>query len=258
MNYPTEGIFAMIKYLLAAAMFGALASSAHADVVLGGQLWANTGTTLSLDAVVPGGNQPRNIPCVICGDNQPQQQADFGYTNFKNSGNLSDAIFFSTNVSGGANPGLDTVGVPYDGSFLRAFLAANGDPNLTFSIGIDVNDTGTPQTLEAFALLNLTQHTVLAQYSLLQPGGALIPSLNNGTGFPDYTLSGFNINLGSDIQLGDQLIFYARISGANDGPDSFFLVPNAVPGPIVGAGIPGLIVGAGALLALARRRRKNA
>ena len=247
----------MKKLLLAAAMFGALASPAYAQVVLGGQTWTNTGTTLSLTPTVPGGNQPLNTPCVICGDNQPQQQADFGYTNFKNSGNLSDAIFFSTNVTGGGNPGVDTVGLPYDGSFLRAFLLANGDPNLTFAIGIDVNDTGTPQTLEAFALLNLTQHTVLAQYSLLQPGGALIPSQNNGTGFPDYTLSGFNINLGTDIQAGDQLIFYARISGANDGPDSFFLVPQQVPAPIAGAGIPGLIAACGGLVAFARRRKKQ-
>jgi len=247
----------MKKLLLAAAMFGALSAPAYAQVVLGGQTWTNTGTTLSLDAVVPGGNQPLNTPCIICGDNQPQQQADFGYTNFKNSGNLSDAIFFSTNVSGGANPGIDTVGLPYDGSFLRAFLLANGDPDLTFSIGIDVNDTGVAQTLEAFALLNLTQHTVLAQYSLLQPGGTLIPSQNNGTGFPDYTLSGFDINLGTDIQLGDQLIFYARISGANDGPDSFFLVPQQVPGPIVGAGIPGLIAACGAMIALARNRKRK-
>jgi opacity protein-like surface antigen len=246
----------MKKLLLAAAMFGALASPAYAQVVLGGQTWTNTGTTLTLDATVPGGNQPLNTPCVICGDNQPQQQADFGYTNYKNSGNISDIIFFSTNVSGGANPGFDTVGLPYDGSFLRAFLLANGDPNLQFSIGIDVNDTGTPQTLEAFALLNLTQHTVLAQYSLLQPGGALLTNANNGTGFPDYTLSGFNINLGTDIQAGDQLIFYARISGANDGPDSFFLIPQQVPGPIVGAGIPGLIAACGMMLALARRRKK--
>jgi len=242
---------------MALALCLVFSTPAYADVVLGGQLWTNTGTTLTLESTVPGGNQPLNIQCVICGDHQPQQSSTFGYTNFKNSGSLSDAIFFSTNVSGGGNPGVDTVGLPYDGSFLRAYLEANGDPNLTFSIGIDVNDTGTPQTLEAFALLNLTQHTVLAQYSLLQPGGALIPSQNNGTGFPDYTLSGFDINLGTDIQAGDQLIFYARISGANDGPDSFFLIPQAVPGPIVGAGLPGLIMACGGLLALARRRRKH-
>jgi hypothetical protein len=247
----------MRKLLLTAAALGALACPAYAQVVLGGQTWTNTGTTLSLNATVPSGNQPLNVQCVICGDNQPQQQADFGYTNFKNSGNLSDAIFFSTNVAGGGNPGVDTVGVAYDGSFLRAYLAATGDTSLNFSIGIDVNDTGTAQTLESFALLNLTQHTVLAQYSLLQPGGALIPSQNNGTGFPDYTLSGFNIDIGTDIQAGDQLIFYARISGANDGPDSFFLIPQAVPGPIVGAGIPGVLAGCLGLVGLGRWRRRR-
>jgi len=249
----------MRKAILAAAIGAACAilgaASSRADIILGGQTWTSTGTTLQLQSVVPGGNQPLNIQCVICGDNQPQQQTDFGYTNFKNTGSADSLIYFSTNVSGGGNAGFDTVGTPYDGSFLRAYLANNGDPNLTFSIGIDVNDTGQAQTLEAFALLNLTQHTVLAQYSLLQPGGALIPSQNNGTGFPDYTLSGFDINIGTDIQLGDQLIFYARISGANDGPDSFFLIPQAVPGPVVGAGVPGLLAGCFGLWGLARRRR---
>jgi hypothetical protein len=234
---------------------------AQADVTLGSQNWTATGNTLSLDAVVPGGNQPLNIQCIICGDNQPQQDATFGYTNFKNSGNLSDAIFFSTNVSGGANPGLNTVGIGYDGSFLRAFLQNLGDINLKFSVGVDVNDTGTAQILESFALLNLTQHTVLAQYSLFDPGGTPIPSVNNGTGFPDYTLSGFNINLGTDIQAGDKLIFFARISGANDGPDSFFLIPTvtaAVPGPIAGAGLPGLAALAMFGLNFWRRRRNGA
>lgn len=247
----------MRKLLFASAALLALITPAAAQVTLGGQTWTSTGNTLSLDAVVPGGNQPLNIQCIICGDNQPQQQADFGYTNFKNSGNLSDAVFFSTNVAGGANPGVDTVGLGYDGSFLRNYVLANGGGTLTFSVGIDVNDTGQAQTLESFALLNLTQHTVLAQYSLFQPGGTLIPSVNNGTGFPDYTLSGFNIDIGTDIQAGDKLIFFARISGANDGPDSFFLIPNpqAVPGPIAGAGIPGLVIACMALVGLHRRRK---
>ena len=244
-----------MRYRLAALALLALTAPASADIVIGGQNWTNTGTTLTLEAVVPGGNQPENIQCIICGDNQPQQAADFGYTNFKNSGNLSDAIFFSTNVAGGANPGLDTVGIGYDGSFLRSFLIATGG-SLEFSVGIDVNDTNVAQTLESFALLNLTQKTVLAQYSLFQPGGTLIPSQNNGTGFPDYTLSGFDINIGTDIAAGDQLIFFARISGANDGPDSFFVIP--VPGPIAGAGLPGLLAACTALWGLHRRRRNLA
>ena len=117
--------------------------------------------TLTLSPVVPGGNQPLNIQCVICGDHQPQQQADFGYTNFKNAGNVSDILYFSSNVAGGGDPGADTVGIGYDGSFLRAYLLAVGDTSLKFSIGIDVNDTNNPQTLESFYLLNLTTHTVL-------------------------------------------------------------------------------------------------
>jgi hypothetical protein len=213
------------KALLAVGLLSiAFTDPAAADVVIGNQLWTTGGaTTLSLTPTVPGGNQPLNAPCIICGDNQPQQPANFGYTDFKNNGGQSDLAYFSTAVVGGANPGFDTIGTGYDGSFLRAFLLANNDPALAFTVGFDVNDTGTPQTLESFYFLNLTQHTVLAAFSP-EPGGVLVPSQNNGTGFPDYTLSGFNLQRG-DILPGDQIIFFARISGANDGPDSFFLVP---------------------------------
>jgi hypothetical protein len=246
----------MRKLLATTALLLALAVPAHADIVLGGQPWSFNGIdNLTLTPVVPGGNQPLNVPCVICGDNQPQQDPAFGYTNFKNSGNLATEAFFSTNVSGGGNPGFDTLGTPYDGAFLRAFLLASGDPTLTFSIGIDVNDTNSPQTLSAFYLLNFTTRTVLAAFD----GPVPVPSQNNGTGFPDYTLSGFNITVGQDIHAGDQLIFFARITNANDGPDSFFLIPNvvAVPGPIVGAGLPGLVAGCIGLWAFAKRRRNR-
>jgi hypothetical protein len=224
----------MRKLLLACTALAALSvTPASADVVLGGQNWSFAGVdNLTLTPVVPGGNQPQNIQCIICGDHQPQQAADFGYTNFKNSGSLSDIVYFSTNVSGGGNPGADTLGLPYDGSFLRAYLAANGDPGLQFSVGIDVNDTNKAQFLESFFMLNVTQHKVLAVYSLDPNHHTALVNANNGTGFPDWTLSGFDINLGTDIQAGDQIVFFARMSGANDGPDSFFLVPTptaAVP-----------------------------
>src|SRR5436190_2804290 len=131
------------KALLAIGLLSiAFTDPAAADVVIGNQLWTTGGaTTLSLTPTVPGGNQPLNAPCIICGANQPQQPANFGYTDFKNNGGSSDIAYFSTAVVGGANPGFDTIGTGYDGSFLRAFLLANNDPALAFTVGFDVNDT---------------------------------------------------------------------------------------------------------------------
>jgi len=247
----------MIRLLLAAAVLGLLSAPAYADVILGGQTWTGTGTVLTIDAVVPGGNQPRNIPCLICGENQPQQLAGFGYNDFGNSGNQSTINAFSSGIVRDRLAD-DTIGTGYTigaGSVFLAALAGRTD----FAVGVDVNDTGTAQTLESFWFLNLTQHSVLAVLSP-GPGGIAIPSLNNGTGFPDYTISGFDLSRG-DILPGDQIIFFARISGANDGPDSFFINPNAqvaVPGPIAGAGIPGIAAACLALFGLHRRRRRAA
>jgi hypothetical protein len=248
----------MRKVLLAAALLASAALPAKADIILGGQNWSFNGVdTLNLTAVVPGGNQPLNVQCVICGENQPQQSPTFGYTDFHNAGNQSSEVYFSTNVSGGANPGSDTVGLGYDGSFLRNYLIASGDPTLTFTIGIDANDTNVAQTLTSFFLLNLTTHTVLSAFINGTTGN--IASAHNGTGFPDYTLGNFNITVGQDIHVGDQLAFFARIDGANDGPDSFFIQPTAaVPGPVVGAGIPGLIAAGMFMVGLARRRKNAA
>jgi hypothetical protein len=248
----------MRKLLLASAALLALLSPAKADIILGGQNWIFNGVdTLTLTPVVPGGNQPQNVQCIICGENQPQQSPTFGYTDFHNAGNQTSEVYFSTNVSGGANPGTNTVGIGYDGTFLRNYLIAAGDPTLSFTIGVDANDTNDPQTLQSFFLLNLTTHTVLSAFINGTDGN--IASQNNGTGFPDYTLGTFNISLGSDIHLGDQLIFFANIQNANDGPDSFFIQPNAVavPGPIVGAGIPGLIAAALGMFGLNWRRKRK-
>lgn len=243
--------------VLAVALLPGMAK-ADSVVTLGGIGWTiNAGTdALQLTPVVPGGNQPQNVQCVICGDNQPQQSATFGYTNYHNSGGLTNAAFFSTNVSGGGNPGVDTVGVPYDGSFLRNYLASVGDPSLNFNIGVDINDTSTPQVLQSFFLLNFTTHTVLAFFNT----PTAVPSQNNGTGFPDYTLTGFDISVGGaggDVHAGDQLIFFARLDPQNDGPDSFFLTPTAAPvgapGPTVGSGLAGVFMVLG-LMFLAWRK----
>lgn len=246
-----------MKHVLSLLAFAlVLATPAQADIVLGGQNWTFNGVdTLSLTPVVPGGNQPLNVQCIICGANQPQQSATFGYTDFGNAGNQTSEVYFSSNILGGGNPGSNTVGIGYDGSFLRAYLLSVGDPTLTFTVGVDANDTNQPQTLQSFFLLNLTTHTVLSAFINGTAGN--IASQNNGTGFPDYTLGTFDITVGQDIHLGDQLIFFANIQNANDGPDSFFIQPiaAAVPGPIAGAGFPGLLAGCVFLWGLAKRRR---
>jgi len=225
----------MIKKLVFAAAALALSAIPAKAVLLGLDPldWNLAGAaTITLSSDVPLGNQVQNLPCIICGANQPQQPTGFGYNLFGNTGQPNQTIsYFSTAVvpgGGGSGLALDTLGTGYaigDGSIFRSIIGNN----LTFSIGLDVNDTGTAQTLESFWFLNLTTHQVLAVYSPNPLDGTLVPSTNNGTGFPDYTLNGLSL---AGVNPGDQIIFYARITGANDGPDSFFLLPGqqqAVP-----------------------------
>jgi hypothetical protein len=216
----------MRKLLLSCAALMALCGAAKADLVAGGTTFTGTGSVLTLENIVPGGNQPRNIACIICGDNQPQQPAGFGYNDFSNAGNITTINAFS---SGTFRDLLadNTLGTGYSidaNSLFRLALLGRTD----FSIGIDVNDTNVAQTLNSFYFLNLTQHTVLASFTGGTTGN--VGSINNGTGFPDYTLTGFDLNRG-DIAAGDQIIFFARMSGLNDGPDSFFLTQQVAAVP---------------------------
>jgi len=246
----------MKKYLLAATMLAALASGAKAELI-GGTDWTLAGAApLTLSPTAPG-QQVTNLPCLICGANQPQQPTGFGYNLFGNQGNETTLPYFSTSVVGGSL-GPDQYGGLTSGYTLTAgspFLAALAG-QLTFSVGVDSNQAGgSNQILESFWFLNFTTQQVLAVFSP-GPGGESIAPLNNGTGFPDYTLSGFSL---AGISSGDRIGFFARITNANDGPDSFFLLPNtlAVPGPAVGAGLPALLTAAFGLLGFHRFRRRR-
>ena len=229
--------------MLATTMLVALASGAKADILGGVDLTPAGATLLQLSPTVPTGNQVNNIPCLICGAHQPNQPTGFGYNWFGNTGSANTVSFFSTATvpSGPGALGLDQIGTGYSllpGAPLLTALAGQ----IGFSVGIDVNDTNTAQTLESFWFINLTQQTVLAVYSPSPLDGTPLPDINDGTGFPDWTLTGFSL---AGIDPGDTVAFFARITGANDGPDSFFLVPNTqvVPGPMVGAGLPALLAG---------------
>jgi len=244
----------MKKLLLASAMLCALASGAKADI-LGGIDWNLAGAAVLTVSPTAPGQQVTNLPCLICGANQPQQPSGFGYNLFGNQGNLTTLPYFSTSVVGGSL-GADVFGGVNSGYTINAgspFLQALGG-NLTFSVGVDSNQAGTStQVLESFWFLNFTTQSVLAVFSP-GPGGYDIDPLNNGTGFPDYTISGFSL---AGINAGDRIGFFARITNANDGPDSFFLLPFAVPGPAVGAGLPALLAGVLGLFGFNRLRRRR-
>jgi hypothetical protein len=171
---------------------------------------------------------------------RPAARADIistlGYTANANTSALSliavpppgNQTLFSDFSSGVTQTnGEDTQGTPYLVSFLRAFLISQLDLNGQLNVGIDVNTaTGAgPEVLQRFVVLDVVNKTILADYN--PAGGTPLPTANNGTGFPDYVLSGFNIDR-NDLSPNSQIEFYARWSNASDGAESFFLVP--VPG----------------------------
>jgi len=258
----------MRKLLLAAALLGVLVAPADAVTLrtLGGINWdIDQGTALNFSTAQPPGNQPQNNPCIICGANQPNQTntaLNFGYTDYNNKGNLTEENFFSSGILRDEDLNPDTISlVNYSGAQLKAAVLAinalNGLAGSTgFSIGIDVNDTNKAQTLESFFLFDLTSKTVVYSFlpGLLDDIDLLAP--NNGTGFPDFQLTGLNT---AGLINDHEYAFYSRMTNINDGPDSFFITSAAaVPGPMVGAGLPGLVAAGFGLIMLARRRRVTA
>jgi len=245
----------MKRYLLGGlAVLAALTLPAKGDILGGLDFDASGAIILSAPTLTAPGQQTTNLPCLICGANQPLQPSGFGYNLFGNTGNANTVSFFSTSVvpgGGGSGLAIDQLGVGYSIADGSPLLNAIGG-RISFDIGIDMNQSNTAQTLESFWFLNLTQQTVLAVFSP-GPGGVALPTIQNGTGFPDYTLSGLTL---AGINPGDDVMFYARITGANDGPDSFFLIPQVQAVPL---GPAGWYFGAGlfGLLALQRRRKRK-
>jgi len=254
----------MRKLLLAATALIALAAAtpANADIIrpLGGLNWTidASATLLNFSQAQPPGNQPQNNPCIICGANQPNQTntaLGFGYTDYGNQGNQTSETYFSSGVLRDTVLASDTISaVNYSGQQLIDVVAALGG-GTSFSIGIDVNNTGDPQRLESFFFLDLTSHTVLAAFLPDINDGIDLKAPYNGTGFPDFQLTGLTT---ANLDPNHQYAFFARMSVVNDGPDSFFLVPGesiaAVPELSTWAMMIAGFMGVGVM---AYRRREN-
>jgi len=230
----------MKKLLLACtALIGfAAVTPASADIIrtLGGLNWTiGAGATLlDFSTAQPPGNQPQNNPCIICGANQPNQTnlaLGFGYTDYKNTGNETSETYFSSNIMRDVNLAQDTISLNnYTGAQLITVVnAINGGTGTSFGIGIDVNDTNSPQTLESFFFLDLTDKVVLAAFLPALDDSIDLLAASNGTGFPDFELTGLTT---TGLIANHQYAFFARMTNINDGPDSFFLTPGvqaAVP-----------------------------
>ena len=234
-----------MKSLAAAtALLLALAAPASADAINNLSI-----ITIPDPDVVP---QSASAPCIICATNQAHNPVGFGYNNFDSQGNDSFFNLFSTNITGSLANGIE--GTPYTSGQLRTFLEGVGDPSLTFAVAVDINTTGAKsEFLELFQLINLDGDP--GERIIFDLRNVALPGIHNGNGAADYLITGFDL---SSVDIGDRLLFRAQWSGAVDGGESFYIVPQVVPFPAMGAGIPGLIVGALGLWGLARRRRQQA
>ena len=233
----------MRKLILAAAALVALAAPAHAGAL--------TIDILGDAAVVP---QSQSNPCIICATNSASQPTGFGFNNFISTGQTAGGNFFSTSLVGGTLvSGDEANAVPYTVSQIAAALLQN----VQFGVVIDVNSAehATPMTLDSFRLWQVDGANNNISLLSFFNGPYAMPDIRPGNGKGDYILTGFDL---SGLAAGDRLIFQAEFSGGTDGGESFYLTAQAVPGPIVGAGIPGLVAACGMLVALARRRRNAA
>ena len=230
---------------MAVALCLVLPVPAHADAI----------NNLSLSIIPDASVVPQSLsrPCIICATTQAHNPVGFGYNNFDSTGNTSSFNLFSSNITGSFGNGDDITVTPYTSGELRNFLQSVGDLSFKFAVAIDINTTGAKsEYLELFQLINLDGDP--GQRVIFDLRNVALPGINNGNGAADYLISGFDL---SSVDPGDRLLFRAQWSGAVDGGESFYIVPDVtvVPAPSLGSGLVGLLMLSG-LVGWHRLRRQ--
>ncbi len=201
---------------------------------------------ISFDTTVTDIQQTLNNPCVI-GDQSCKQPTNFGYNG--NSGtpggqNGSTYDLFSTtylaggSIAGNGVPTLDqivssfTIGVDENiaagasgGEFLVFFKTYVCNPTATTGTGCN-NTTNQPQTTTdksdggggGISPATLPTGLTLDAGNSYQGPPVAIPNLNNGNGYSDFGLTGFNLISGS------LYVFEVRVSNDTDGMEEFFII----------------------------------
>jgi hypothetical protein len=140
----------------------------------------------------------------------------------------------------------------YTVSQIESIVASNA-----FWVGIDINQTSVPQTLDYFAMT--VNGVVTDSFSTL----TLVPASNNGNGYADYLLETFKL---ASFAGTDSVQFIMNMPLANDGAEQFFLIgtestPPPPPPPATTPEPSSLILfgtGLAAAAGVARRRMVSA
>jgi hypothetical protein len=268
----------MRKYLLAAAL-AAFCSPAYADLVrFDNPFQSNAASTNTQSFVDFGGIGFGSAPRVLTLQTSPIQTGSVA------PANTPDGLAFTGDAidNGQYKGSAPTLGEL--GWLGGSQIAVGYNSNQTGGSGITLLDI----TLSLYDSNNslvssFSTGPAPVQYSQQE----LALQQGNGVGLFVYVLddaqrAAFNLlgaqadwRIGLSASLGCAGAESATCQPSNDGPDSFLVVaggnpiinptcpdctptPQAVPGPIVGAGIPGLIVACLGLVGLARRRRQAA